>query len=396
MASAAAPGSALAARCTACSTVFRVVPDQLRVSEGWVRCGRCAQVFNAADNLIDLDTGVPRRLDLSAAMAPTLPRAPERPPAAPPPSPTPPPPPTPPATAAPPPQAPPPEAHPVSSWEATAPWTQAPSPWRVNPPQGPATAADPTGPAAAPAGVTEAPAAALASAATDRADTPDTPTEPAASPYEPAPAPPPAQPAAAPDFDLSQLPTEPQPSQYEPMPSFVRQADRAARWRRPRVRAALAAGCVLACGLLAAQALHHWRDQAAARWPALQPVLAQACAPLGCRLSAPRDLEKLSVESSGLLQVAGRRGQYELTVALRNRSALALAVPALELSLTDAQGRLLSRRVLLPAELAAAAEATVPAGSDLALQARLQTAPSSTPGAETPAVVGYTIELFYP
>ena len=47
-------GSSMAARCTACSTVFRVVPDQLRVSEGWVRCGRCAEVFNAAENLIDL------------------------------------------------------------------------------------------------------------------------------------------------------------------------------------------------------------------------------------------------------------------------------------------------------------------------------------------------------
>lgn len=386
MAAAAAPGSALAARCTACSTVFRVVPDQLRVSDGWVRCGRCAQVFNAADNLIDLDTGVPRRLDLGAAVAPTPPRPPERPPAAPPPL------------------APQPEAHPASSWEATAPLTQAPSPWLISPPQGLAAAVDPISPAAVPAEVTQvtaatvAPAATAATAAMSMADATDAATEPAARPHEPAPAGPPAQPAATavPDFDLSQLPTEPQPSQYEAMPSFVRQADRAARWRRPRVRAALAAGCVLAGGLLAAQALHQWRDRAAARWPTLQPVLALACAQLGCRLSAPRDLESLSVESSGLLQVAGRRGQYELTVALRNRSALALAVPALELSLTDAQGRLLARRVLLPAELAATTEATVPARSDLALQARLQTAPSSTPGDQTQAVVGYTIELFYP
>jgi ribosomal protein L11 methyltransferase len=33
----------LATRCSACGTVFRVVQDQLRVSEGWVRCGRCAR-----------------------------------------------------------------------------------------------------------------------------------------------------------------------------------------------------------------------------------------------------------------------------------------------------------------------------------------------------------------
>jgi predicted Zn finger-like uncharacterized protein len=31
--------------------MFRVVPDQLRISEGWVRCGQCAEVFDAARNL---------------------------------------------------------------------------------------------------------------------------------------------------------------------------------------------------------------------------------------------------------------------------------------------------------------------------------------------------------
>ncbi|MDP3223209.1 MAG: zinc-ribbon domain-containing protein, partial [Rubrivivax sp.] len=51
----------LATRCSACGTVFRVVPDQLRVSEGWVRCGRCSQVFNALESLVDLETGMPRR-----------------------------------------------------------------------------------------------------------------------------------------------------------------------------------------------------------------------------------------------------------------------------------------------------------------------------------------------
>ena len=41
----------LATRCTACGTVFRVVQDQLKVSEGWVRCGRCNEVFNALEGL---------------------------------------------------------------------------------------------------------------------------------------------------------------------------------------------------------------------------------------------------------------------------------------------------------------------------------------------------------
>ena len=44
----------LATRCTACDTVFRVVQDQLKVSEGWVRCGRCQTVFSALEGLFDL------------------------------------------------------------------------------------------------------------------------------------------------------------------------------------------------------------------------------------------------------------------------------------------------------------------------------------------------------
>jgi predicted Zn finger-like uncharacterized protein len=37
----------LITRCPACTTIFKVVPDQLRVSDGWVRCGQCDEVFDA-------------------------------------------------------------------------------------------------------------------------------------------------------------------------------------------------------------------------------------------------------------------------------------------------------------------------------------------------------------
>jgi predicted Zn finger-like uncharacterized protein len=52
------PGSkSLASRCPACETIFRVVPDQLSVQQGWVRCGRCKNVFNASENLVDVPAG---------------------------------------------------------------------------------------------------------------------------------------------------------------------------------------------------------------------------------------------------------------------------------------------------------------------------------------------------
>lgn len=37
----------LIAICPACNTHFSVVPDQLKISEGWVRCGNCHEVFDA-------------------------------------------------------------------------------------------------------------------------------------------------------------------------------------------------------------------------------------------------------------------------------------------------------------------------------------------------------------
>ena len=41
----------LITRCPACGTMFNVVTDQLKVSQGWVRCGLCSDVFDASLNL---------------------------------------------------------------------------------------------------------------------------------------------------------------------------------------------------------------------------------------------------------------------------------------------------------------------------------------------------------
>lgn len=38
-------------RCPDCATLFKVVADQLRMSEGWVRCGKCGLVFDGQAHL---------------------------------------------------------------------------------------------------------------------------------------------------------------------------------------------------------------------------------------------------------------------------------------------------------------------------------------------------------
>ena len=73
---------------------------------------------------------------------------------------------------------------------------------------------------------------------------------------------------------------------------------------------------------------------------------------------------------------------------LRNRSGITLRLPAIELTLTDANGGIVSRKVLAGADLHASPDATMEPGGEVPLYALL-----ATPGQ---TVAGYTIEVFYP
>jgi hypothetical protein len=86
-----------------------------------------------------------------------------------------------------------------------------------------------------------------------------------------------------------------------------------------------------------------------------------------------------------LTRAAGQ-DSFVLSVSLKNRSELALALPSIDLTLTDANGRLVARRALAPSDFRAA-EVIAPR-AEAALQVLLS--------AGTPSVVGYTVEIFYP
>lgn len=313
----------LAARCPACGTVFRVVQDQLRVSEGWVRCGRCTEVFNAIETLVEIEAEVPPRAASRGDGAPAAAK-PER----------------------------------TRVLDELARVARAETPDDDGPGDG-ARGGAPAWPPPAPSEV--APEAAPRREPAAAAEAP--------SDAEPAPA---AAPEGGPDFIVE--------------PDFVRRAERAARWRRPGVRVTLALLALAGAALLAAQAVFEYRDLAAARWPALRPVLEAACARLGCRVEAPRAIDALAVESSGLLRIEGT-SMYRLSVVLRNRAPIAIAAPAIDLTLTDTQGGVIARRVVRLSEFGSA-QTSVPAQAELPLQVAL----SAT---ERP-VSGYTIEIFYP
>lgn len=173
----------------------------------------------------------------------------------------------------------------------------------------------------------------------------------------------------------------------EAEPGFVRQARRKAFWRRPAVRVALVLGSLLGVGALAGQVMWGQRDALAVQHPSLAPALQALCAMAGCELQPRRQIGDVVIGSSGFRQLP-RSGQYQWSLSLENRSDFPVAMPAVELTLTDAQDKLLLRRVIrldqfgAPAQIEGHGEWSV-------------TAPVEVQGLEA-AVAGYRALVFYP
>jgi predicted Zn finger-like uncharacterized protein len=171
-------------------------------------------------------------------------------------------------------------------------------------------------------------------------------------------------------------------------PGFVRQARRQARWRSPGVRAALGLFGVLLGVLLAGQWALHERDRLAASHPDLAPLLARLCEPLGCDIGPVKRIDAVVIDSSTLVRRLGNF--YSFDLVLKNTAAMAVAVPALELTLTDSSDRVIARRVFLQQELPGTPE-LLPAQGNLALSLRL-----SINDVGAVPMAGYRALVFYP
>ena len=168
--------------------------------------------------------------------------------------------------------------------------------------------------------------------------------------------------------------------------SFVKAARRRAFWRKPLVRSGLV---VLGLGLataLAAQVAVHERNRVAAVAPQLRPLLLALCEPLGCELAPLRQISEVVIDSSSFNKARG--DSYVLAVTMKSRSTVALEMPAVELTLTDAQDQPVLRRVLLPAEMGAPQE--LAAGGEWSASVSVLV---TTGGAR---VAGYRLLAFYP
>ena len=287
----------LATRCTACGTIFRVVQDQLRVSEGWVRCGRCAEVFDARQQLFDIEREAPPPWPASAPA---------------------------------------PGAHALARQDEHEHRIEAASVREDESIEHIDFAGDEPALPQEPMHI-ESAAADLEHDEPRWIDEPALPQQ-AAEPPAPAPITLPAD--LGPDVVLSPSlqpqkktkekpkakPAKPRNSKAEgegaaQVPSFVRRAQARERWRRPRVRLALGLASVLLVGVLAAQFAVQFRDALAAQYPGAKPVLAALCGVAGCEIEPWRHIEVLSVENTGLAQ-AGTGNQYQLSVSLLNKGSV--------------------------------------------------------------------------
>lgn len=421
-------------RCPNCRTVFRVTPEQLRVRHGQVRCGSCYATFNALSELSEElplpgpaegeREAQPAAVPYTTAIdeAPTVSEVLTAPGGSEPGAPTwsneeieyfdi--------GSAAP--------AEPDVSLAEAVP---AAEPLVIEPPAamagdvatGAGSGVEPseTEPPAEPdAGVPAIDIAPLAETATDaggeaavgEATVPVAPEPPIELPQEagsptPSDALPPAtaNPAAEPTRDLegpAETPAftdaRPEPSADAgtpavepaiaagpPPPGFGFEEGRPSQWP-------WWAGAALALLALVFQAVIHFRTELAVRHPDARPALEALCAPFACDIPLPAKIGLLQIEHSDLVPDDGNAGRLLLTAALRNLAEHPQAWPHLELTLTDALDRPLTRRALAPPDYLGSAElvaAGFPARSEQVVSLEVR-------AAQVPAV-GYRLYLFYP
>lgn len=320
--------------CPACGTMFRVVPDQLKISEGWVRCGHCGEVFDATLHMTDRAPLEPEPISRPAAAA----EDDEAPP-------------------------------PAQTAAITHPTPLRPSASEDVPPQAEERDSE----------LNESPLD--QPFVFRRSDLVQGDELPSVSP---------------PTFDS--VPT--QPSRFleeeddddEPALrdiAFVQQARRRAWWSRPAVRVMLVVAAIVLAGLLAVQMALHDRDRLAAARPALRPWLQAMCSALGCSIGAPRQIESLSIDNSAFNKL--RPDAYRLSFTVKNNATAEAAVPAMELTLTDTQDQPVVRRVLMPADLHAAAP-VIGAGAEWSTSVAIAVDANGLGS----RITGYRLLAFYP
>lgn len=367
----------LITRCPACGTMFKVVTDQLKVSQGWVRCGHCAEVFDASAHLLPRDMASPMPA-VPFGVADTEPMPlPEFVPSAP----------APPVVA-------------VAAAADSQEWAPARS-FADRVPLRPSS----TGPADAQDSAADFDPVRWKRAQQERQQDPMELPDSVLPDEPPARRPVMVRPAVDDDssFAFSDVDSGMPDSRVEHDVSFVREARRKAFWKRPLTRWTMALLSLLLLALLVLQWAVQQRDTLAALEPRLVPALQGICGQLRCDIRAPRHIESLVIDSSTFNRIGP--DAYRLSFTLKNTGVTLLEMPSLEVTLTDSQDQAVVRRILAPAQFGAksstlAARSEVPGLVIMKISADADAAAAASPPSSAPAaplrVAGYRVLVFYP
>ena len=356
--------------CPKCALTLVVTAADLRVAQGYVRCGRCLNVFNALARLSEerpaagLDPSPPAgtapssatedtgeiEVELDASILVTS----VRPPAAP-------------QTA----------AEPDASVQESSPEATRPD---AAEPTGPTTVGDVIEPAAVADGIEPAVVGyASGHAATADAQTPEQPraTEPSSHVPQEAPLPERAassSPSEAPDAQQTNSPHE------SPEGTFDLEA------RQPAAGLAWRLGaCALAIAL-ALQIVNHYRDALAAN-PALSGPLGTIYSALGVKLAPRWNIHAYDVRQLGASVAGAAAGEIVVRASVKNSADRAQPLPLLRVTLQDRFGNRIAARDVPPHDYL---PSSVAPGSLLAAGSRVDaTMVFVDPG---PQAVGFEID----
>jgi predicted Zn finger-like uncharacterized protein len=168
----------------------------------------------------------------------------------------------------------------------------------------------------------------------------------------------------------------------------VTRGHRATRW-------VLSGLSFVAALLLLAQVAYLWRDELAARWSPSRPWLSAACAALRCTINHPVHAESVTIESASVQTTGPNSNLYVLTALLRNHDTVDVRYPHLELVLTDLQDQPVLRRELRPEDyLAESRDAGRSAASGFAAESELPL--HLTFELNNLRFAGYRLNQFYP
>jgi predicted Zn finger-like uncharacterized protein len=369
----------LLTQCPACQTYYRVVPDQLRISDGWVKCGQCGDIFDASMQLLEIDTDAGSSEPASQPDSPPDNRFEGVP-----------------------------ETPVMPNQDPVAPGLKIPadlSPIHLDrsiepdPVQG-----------EFPEGVSgdqiEAATGSVEPTwATQETDV-DTSNEVLPQLVFPEDEPIVADDAlpepehvrwddnlqASAGIDPAPVSSIEAPAKKAPTEdsvTFLGDEQGHSVWHKPMVRRGLISLMGVLLVTLVGQWIYRERDQLSAMHPALKPTLQAACMWLGCAIQPIRQIDALTIESAAFNKLDNNT--YRLSFLVKNASEFSLAYPAVELVLTDAQDQAAYRRVLSSSELGTRA-AELAAGTEWPVTVALRL--DALGG--TQRVFGYRLLVFYP